>query len=79
MPDCCDPKLLEGLMRQAWKNRLVYLVVAERRSYLPRPRLRSQTTTSMMAALNREWRASSAGPDKLSRAIGLYGSPLGAS
>ena len=29
MPNCCDAKLLEGLMRQARKNRLVYLVLAE--------------------------------------------------
>ena len=29
MPNCCDAKLLEGLMRRARKNRLVYLVLAE--------------------------------------------------
>ena len=26
---CCDAKLLQGLVRQARKNRLVYLVLAE--------------------------------------------------
>ena len=35
MPDCCDAKLLEGLVRQARKNRLVYLVLAECRLILP--------------------------------------------
>jgi len=31
MPNCCDAKLLQGLVRQARKNRLVYLVLAESR------------------------------------------------
>jgi hypothetical protein len=31
MPNCCDAKLLQGLVRQARKNRLVYFVLAERR------------------------------------------------
>ena len=30
MPNCRDPKLLQGLVRQARKNRLVNLVFAER-------------------------------------------------
>ena len=30
VPDCCDAKLLQGLVRQARKDRLVYLVLAER-------------------------------------------------
>ena len=35
MPKCCDAKLLQVLCRQARKNRLVYLVVAERSLILP--------------------------------------------
>ena len=34
MPNCCDAKLLQGLVRQARKNRIVYLVLAERRLIL---------------------------------------------
>ena len=30
MPKCCDAKLLQVLLCQAWKNRFVNLVVAER-------------------------------------------------
>jgi hypothetical protein len=30
MTDCRDAKLLQGLVRQAGKNRLVYLILAER-------------------------------------------------
>jgi hypothetical protein len=36
-------------VRQAREDRLVNVVVANTASYFPRPRLRSQTTTSMMA------------------------------
>jgi hypothetical protein len=31
MPNCCDAEFLKSLVRQARKNRLVYLVLAERR------------------------------------------------
>ena len=31
MFDCCDTKLLQELARQTWKNRLVYLILAESR------------------------------------------------
>ena len=41
--DCCDAKLLQVLLRQPWKNRLVNLVLAERSLILskakaPQPR-----------------------------------------
>jgi hypothetical protein len=49
VPECCDAKLLQVLFRQTRKNRLVYLILAIAASYFPRPRLRSQTTTSMRA------------------------------
>jgi len=43
-------------------------------SYFPRPKLRSQTTTSMMAPHNQWWRASSAGEARVSRvALGFSG------
>ena len=42
-----DTKLLQVLVRQARENRLVYVILAEIASYFARPRLRSQTTTSM--------------------------------
>ena len=29
MPECCDAKLLKVFFRQARKNRLVYLILAE--------------------------------------------------
>ena len=48
MPKRGDAKLLQVLRRQAREDRLVYLILAEiAASYFPRPRLRSQTTTSM--------------------------------
>jgi hypothetical protein len=34
-PDCHVPKLLKGLVRQARKDRLVYLILAECRLLLP--------------------------------------------
>ena len=38
-------------------------------SYFPRPRLRSQTTMSMMAPHNQGWRTSSAGAANVSRVV----------
>ena len=35
MTDCCDAKLLQGLVRQARKDRLVYLILAECSLILP--------------------------------------------
>ena len=46
MPNCCDAKLLQGLVRQARKNCIFYLFLAEMRSRtFSRPRLRSQPLT----------------------------------
>jgi hypothetical protein len=36
VPECCDAKLLQVLVRQARKDRLVYLVLAERCLILPK-------------------------------------------
>src|ERR1700732_3781939 len=35
VPECRNAKLLQVLFRQAWKNRLVYLILAECRLRLP--------------------------------------------
>jgi hypothetical protein len=66
VPQRCDAKLLQVLFRQAWKNRLVYLILAECSSYLPRPRLRSQTTTSMPTSVTEGCRASWSCPEGVS-------------
>ena len=49
VPERGNAKLLQVLRRQARKNRFVNLILSERSLILPRPRLRSQTTMSMMA------------------------------
>ena len=36
MPECCDAKLLQVLVRQAPKDRLIYLILAERCLVLPK-------------------------------------------
>jgi hypothetical protein len=36
MPDCRDAKLLQGLVRQARKDRLVYVIFAECRLLVPK-------------------------------------------
>ena len=46
--ECCYAKLLQVLFRQAWKNRLVNLILAERSLILFKARLRSQIAMSMM-------------------------------
>ena len=65
--DWGNAKLLQVLLRQARQNRLVYFVLAECSLVLSRPRLRSQTTTSMKGAHHQWWRASSAGAARVSR------------
>src|SRR5215475_2774022 len=35
MPECCDAKLLQVVVRQARENRLVYVILAECRLILP--------------------------------------------
>src|ERR1700758_4812136 len=61
MPDCRDAKLLQGLVRQARKDRLVYLILAECRLILPEAQAPRQTTMSITIALNHGWRPSSSG------------------
>jgi hypothetical protein len=49
-PNDATPSSFQVLVRQAREYCLVYVILAEDPSYFPRPRLRSQTTTSMMMA-----------------------------
>jgi hypothetical protein len=72
MPKCCDAKLLQVLFRQARKNRLVYLILAECRLILPEAKAPQPDYNVHDGAYNRGWRTSSAGPERLSRAFGLY-------
>jgi hypothetical protein len=44
-------KLLQVLSRQGQDNRVVNVVLVDSASYFPRPRLRSQTTTSMLPSV----------------------------
>ena len=53
MPKRRDAKLLQVLVRQAWENRLVYVILAEDRLVLREASpLRSQTTMSTRARPN---------------------------
>jgi hypothetical protein len=47
MPECADAKLLEVLRRQARQDVSSISFSRNAASYFPRPRLRSQTTTSI--------------------------------
>ena len=74
MPDCCDAKLLERLVRQARENRLVYLIVAECRLILPEDQAPQLDHNVHEGAHNQWWRASSAGEARVSRvALGFLG------
>ena len=79
MPECGNAKLFEVLGGEAREGPLVDLVVAECRLVFFEAQAPQPDHHVHDGAHNQWWRASSAGPDKLSRAIGLYGSPLGAS
>ena len=72
MTDCCDAKLLQGLVRQARKNRLVYLIFTECRLILPEAKAPQPDHNVHDGAYNRGWRASSAGEARVSRvALGV--------
>jgi hypothetical protein len=55
MPNCRDAKLLQGLVRQARKNRLVYLVLAERRLVTFKAEAAQPTPRSILSALGLTW------------------------
>src|SRR5262249_54282502 len=58
MPNCRDIKLLQGLVRQARKNRLVYLIFAEDRLILPEAQAPQPDHNVHDGAYNRGWSAS---------------------
>ena len=67
MPECRDAKLLQVLFRQARKNRLVYLILAECRLILPEAQAPQPDHNVHDGAHNRGWRTSSAGKARVSR------------
>src|SRR6476646_4311401 len=67
MPECRNAKLLQVLFRQARKNRLVYLILAECRLILPEAQAPQPDHNVHACARNRGWRASSAGEARVSR------------
>ena len=69
VPNRGDAKLLQGLVRQARKNRLVYVILAECRLVLPEAQAPQPDHDVHDGAHNRGWCPSSSGADKLSREI----------
>src|SRR5262245_22228412 len=67
VPERCDAKLLQVLFRQARKDSLVYLVLAEYRLILPEAQAPQPDHDVHDGAYNRGWRASSAGEARVSR------------
>ena len=66
MPKCCDAKLLQVLLRQPWKNRLVNLVIAERSLILSEAKA-PQPDHDVHDGAHNGGRASSAGEARVSR------------
>jgi hypothetical protein len=73
VPNRGDAKLLQGLVRQARKNRLVYVILAERRLVLAEAKAPQPDHDVHDGAHNREWRTSSAGEARVSRADWIMG------
>ena len=67
MTDCCDAKLLQVLVRQARKNRFVYLVLAECSLILPEAEAPQPDHNVHDGAHNQGWRISSARGARVSR------------
>src|ERR1700724_654689 len=68
-------ELIQRLVRQARKDRLVYLILAECRLVLPEAQAPQPDHNVHDGAHNRGWRAaSSAGPEEVSRAVWTVGS-----
>ena len=69
-----DAKLLQVLVRQAWENRLVYVILAEDRLVLAEAQAPQPDHDVHEGAHNQWWRASSAGEARVSRvALGFSG------
>jgi hypothetical protein len=60
MSNCRDAKLLQGLVRQARENRLVYLIFAESRLILPEAQAPQPDHNVHDDAYYRGWRTSGA-------------------
>ena len=74
MPNSRDAKLLQGLVRQTRKNRLVYFILAECRLILSEAQAPQPDHDVHDGAHNQWWRASSAGEGRVSRvAFGFPG------
>jgi hypothetical protein len=67
MPECGDAKLFQVLSREARRTRSLISFSRKTASYFPRPRPRSQTTTSITAPQTQGCRTSSCGPGRVSR------------
>ena len=73
VPNRGDAKLLQGLVRQARKNRLVYLILPERRLVLAETQAPQPDHNVHDGAHNRGWPTSSSGPYKVSRTDWIMG------
>jgi hypothetical protein len=75
VPDRGDAKLLQGFVRQARKNRLIYFILAECRLVLPEAQApQPDHNVHDGRPLNHGWRTSSAGEARVSRvALGFPG------
>ena len=69
VPERGDAKLLQGLVRQARQDRLVYLILAECRLVLSEAQAPQPDPNVHEGAHNRGWRPSSSDAEKLSREI----------
>ena len=67
MPKRLDAKLLQVLVRQAWENRLVYVILAEDRLVLREAQAPQPDHNVHDSAHNRGCRTSSAGEARVSR------------
>jgi hypothetical protein len=73
MPGCGDAKLLQVLVPQARENRLVFVILAEDRLVLAEAQAPQPDHDVHDGAHNREWRTSSAGEARVSRADWIMG------
>src|ERR1700719_2080468 len=69
MPDCCDPKLLQGLVRQTRKDRLVYFILAECRLILPEAQAQQPDHNVHDGARTQGCDPSSCSPEGVSRRL----------
>src|SRR6476660_4856831 len=67
VPECCDAKLLQVLFRQARKNRLVYLILAECRLVLREAQAPQPDHDVHDGAYNRGWSTSWSRSRRVSR------------